>query len=63
MVDYKKLYWKKNLKYLSILLSIWFAVSFVVSRVTQPAPEEVQELTETIRFPRGAGEAHDITIH
>lgn len=25
----KKQYWKKNLKYLSILLSIWFLVSFV----------------------------------
>jgi putative solute:sodium symporter small subunit len=24
-----KKYWKKNLKYLSILLSIWFLVSFV----------------------------------
>jgi putative solute:sodium symporter small subunit len=25
----KKIYWKKNLKYLAILLSIWFLVSFV----------------------------------
>jgi putative solute:sodium symporter small subunit len=24
----KKLYWRKNLTYLSILLSIWFVVSF-----------------------------------
>jgi len=28
MTDYKKLYWKKNLSYLAILLSIWFVVSF-----------------------------------
>ncbi len=28
MSDYKKLYWKKNLSYLAILLSIWFVVSF-----------------------------------
>lgn len=28
MTDYKKLYWKKNLTYLAILLSIWFIVSF-----------------------------------
>lgn len=28
-LDLKKKYWKKNLKYLSILLSIWFLVSFV----------------------------------
>ena len=25
----RKKYWKKNLKYLAILLSIWFLVSFV----------------------------------
>ena len=28
-INHKKKYWKKNLKYLSILLSIWFLVSFV----------------------------------
>lgn len=40
-----------------------FLISIVVSRLTKPAPDEVQELTENIRFPRGSGEAHDITIH
>lgn len=40
-----------------------FVVAVVVSRLTKPAPDDVQELTENIRFPRGAGEAHDITIH
>jgi cation/acetate symporter len=40
-----------------------FIVSLTMSRLTQPVPEEIQELTESIRFPRGAGEAHDITIH
>ena len=40
-----------------------FLVSIVVSRFTAPPPAEVQELTENIRFPRGSGEAHDITIH
>lgn len=40
-----------------------FLVSVVVSRFTAPPPTEVQELTENIRFPRGSGEAHDITIH
>jgi putative solute:sodium symporter small subunit len=29
----KKLYWKKNLKYLSILLSIWFIVGILFSFV------------------------------
>ncbi|MFA9390511.1 MAG: DUF4212 domain-containing protein [Prolixibacteraceae bacterium] len=28
MVDQKKLYWKKNLRYLGILLIVWFSVSF-----------------------------------
>ncbi len=27
-MNYKKTYWKTNLKYLVILLSIWFTVSF-----------------------------------
>ncbi len=40
-----------------------FLVSIMVSRVTSPPPVHVQELTENIRFPRGSGEAHDITIH
>lgn len=40
-----------------------FVVALVISRMTKPVPTEVQELTENIRFPRGAGEAHDITIH
>ena len=36
-----------------------FVVSFVVSRLTTETPKEVQELTESIRYPRGAGEASD----
>lgn len=28
-INKEKKYWKKNLKYLAILLSIWFIVSFV----------------------------------
>ncbi|NQY09749.1 MAG: DUF4212 domain-containing protein [Flavobacteriales bacterium] len=28
MEDKKKAYWKENLRFLGILLSIWFAVSF-----------------------------------
>ena len=27
--DHQKKYWKENLKYLTILLSIWFLVSYV----------------------------------
>ncbi len=34
-----------------------FIVTYVVSMMTPPPPQEVQDLVESIRFPRGAGEA------
>lgn len=34
-----------------------FVVSFVVYKMTAPAPEHIQELVENIRYPKGAGEA------
>lgn len=34
-----------------------FIVAFIVSRFTAPPPENVQELVEEIRFPRGSGAA------
>ncbi len=34
-----------------------FIVAFVVSRVTAPPPEHIQELVEEIRVPKGAGAA------
>jgi len=34
-----------------------FAVALVVSRFTPDAPEEVQAMVESIRFPKGSGEA------
>ncbi|MDW3197014.1 MAG: sodium:solute symporter family protein [Cytophagales bacterium] len=34
-------------------------VAFVVSRMTKETPAEIQELTESIRYPRGAGTATD----
>jgi cation/acetate symporter len=40
-----------------------FIVAIVVSRVTPKVPEEVQDLTENIRYPRGAGEVKEIHIH
>lgn len=36
-----------------------FVVAVVVSRMTPSTPVEIQELVESIRFPKGAGEAHD----
>jgi len=40
-----------------------FVIALVVSRLTAQPPKEVQELTENIRFPRGAGSAKEIQIH
>jgi cation/acetate symporter len=34
-----------------------FVVAFVVSRFTPPPPQEVQDMVEQIRIPKGAGEA------
>jgi cation/acetate symporter len=36
-----------------------FSVAFVVSRVTPPPPQEVQDMVEKIRIPKGAGQASD----
>ncbi|MGQ7246013.1 sodium:solute symporter family protein [Halomonas sp. V046] len=34
-----------------------FIIAYVVSRATKAPPEEIQELVESVRVPRGAGEA------
>jgi cation/acetate symporter len=34
-----------------------FAVSFVVSRFTPAPPLEIQELVDSLRYPKGSGEA------
>ncbi|MGV1098805.1 sodium:solute symporter family protein [Thiovibrio sp. JS02] len=36
-----------------------FLITLIVSRLTSPPPQEVQDLVESIRFPRGAGSAVD----
>ncbi|KXS50627.1 MAG: sodium/solute symporter family protein, partial [Marinobacter sp. T13-3] len=36
-----------------------FAVAFAVSRATAEPPQEIQELVESVRYPRGAGAAQD----
>ncbi len=36
-----------------------FIVAYVVSRMTEPPPQHIQDLVESIRIPRGAGEAQD----
>ncbi|MEH6470176.1 MAG: sodium:solute symporter family protein [Halopseudomonas sp.] len=35
-----------------------FATAFIVSSMTPPPPAEIQEMVESIRIPRGAGDAH-----
>lgn len=36
-----------------------FAVAFIVSSMTPPPPKEVQDLVESVRYPKGAGAAVD----
>ncbi len=36
-----------------------FAVAFIVSNMTAPPPQEIQDLVESVRYPRGAGGAID----
>lgn len=36
-----------------------FAVAFAVSNVTEEPPVEIQELVESVRYPRGAAQAQD----
>jgi len=36
-----------------------FIVAFAVSKVTGEVPQDVVDMVESIRFPQGAGEAHD----
>lgn len=36
-----------------------FIVSIVVNKVTAEVPQDVQDMVESIRYPKGAGEAHD----
>ncbi|MDN6318284.1 MAG: cation acetate symporter [Marinobacter sp.] len=36
-----------------------FAVAFAVSNATEEPPVEIQELVESVRYPRGAGRAQD----
>ncbi|HCX24715.1 MAG: cation acetate symporter [Flammeovirgaceae bacterium] len=42
----------------TIAMLVNVVVSVVVSRMTPETPEDVQEMVESIRYPRGAGDAH-----
>jgi cation/acetate symporter len=43
----------------TIGMILHFVVALVVSNMTPPPPQEVQDMVESIRVPRGAGAAHD----
>ena len=36
-----------------------FVIAFVVSRLTPAPPQEVQDMVESIRIPKGAGQASE----
>ncbi|MHA6323845.1 sodium:solute symporter family protein [Roseivivax sp. CAU 1753] len=36
-----------------------FAVAYIVTSMTKPVPDEIRALVESVRVPRGAGEAQD----
>ncbi|GLB53809.1 cation acetate symporter [Neptunitalea chrysea] len=42
----------------TIAMCVNVVVSLVVSRLTKPTPQHVQDIVENIRIPSGAGEAH-----
>ncbi len=43
----------------TVAMVVNLLVSFTVSRLTPAPPQEVQDIVEDIRIPKGAGEAHD----
>ena len=43
----------------TIGMLINFGVAFIVYRSAGEAPQEIQDMVERIRYPKGAGEAHD----
>lgn len=42
----------------TVAMVVNLVIAFVVSRLTPPPPQEVQDIVEDIRIPRGAGQAH-----
>jgi cation/acetate symporter len=43
----------------SVGMVINIVVCYVVSMLTPPPPQHVQEIIQEIRIPRGAGQAHE----
>jgi cation/acetate symporter len=49
----------KSTSFGAIGAMINFAVAFTVSKMTEAIPQEIEELVESVRVPRGAGAAQD----
>jgi cation/acetate symporter len=49
----------KSTSFGAVGAAINFAVAFTVSKMTAPIPQEIEELVESVRVPRGAGVAQD----
>ncbi len=49
----------KSTSFGAVGAAINFAVAFTVSKMTAPVPQEIEELVESVRIPRGAGAAVD----
>lgn len=46
----------------SIGMLLNFVIAIVISKLTPPPPQEIQDLVEHIRVPSGAGEAHEMQV-
>ncbi len=49
----------KSTSFGAVGAAINFAVAYAVSSVTRPLPEEIKDLVQSVRIPRGAGAAQD----
>ncbi|KUJ85795.1 cation acetate symporter [Ruegeria marisrubri] len=49
----------KSTSFGAIGAAVNFAVAYVVSGMTKETPQEIKDLVESVRIPRGAGAAHD----
>ena len=49
----------KSTSFGAVGAAINFAVAYIVSGMTKPVPQHIQELVESVRIPRGAGAAQD----
>ncbi len=49
----------KSTSFGAVGAAVNFAVAYVVSSITKPLPQEIRDLVQSVRIPRGAGSAQD----